>query len=269
MKTKLKKVQYLLVLFMVISSCKNNEPQEPSLTPANTSAHSREGLARQLKAIEAVPLDPRVSFDRNPYDHVGALHNLGLESLVSYIRSKKDTTRIGKSRFLHEYFKREYSVELQEGYDLALETKIFKDYRSVYRELSLSPASLTFLDAISDQIEAIKTLDGFATFKEGIQVIEEKILLAKIPENEKSALLVTASVMRHSAYYWFNFVNSDEKMETMGLLRKIAGVITGIAADGTSALYYMFTRADIFAVLDDAIGMSEICGFYTGGFSYW
>lgn len=75
--------------------------------------------------------------------------------------------------------------------------------------------------------------------------------------------------MRHSAFYWFNFANNNEKVIPMGFLRKLAGIITGIAADGTSALYYVFVSANAYKMLEECIGMSEMCGFYTGGFSYW
>lgn len=205
----------------------------------------------------------------NPYDYVGSIHNQGLREIFHYSVSTGDTTRSGKEKFLHAFFKKEFNVVVKQQYDHQLEKSLLKNYKVVQQSLRMSDQANTFLLIMNESIDRIKSLDHYDELKKTFIEIENNIQSSSLGEHEMTSLLVTASIMRHSAFFWMDFANNNEKVSTMGLLRKIAGVITGIAADGTSALYYMFTSANIFAMLESSIEMSEMCGFYTGGFSYW
>lgn len=206
---------------------------------------------------------------RNPLDSAGTIHNWGLQGFVTYCQTTGDTTRTGKDRFLKSYFKKQFSVDIIPRSNTILEAQILNDYHAVYKTLALSSQTKKYLEMIYMRVDAIRSLNEFADFKADIVKIEEQILKASIDVKEKRALLATSSIIRFSAFYWLNFARTSEKVVTMGLLRKIAGVITGIAADGTSALYYAFTRATFFEMVEASIDMSIVCGYYTGGFKLY
>ena len=223
----------------------------------------------QLSAMKsAIPINSVIANPANPFDYVGEIHNRGLQQIVNYTVATGDTSQHGKKEILRKFFKDQFNAEPKGETDPNLRAIILKDYRLVHSSLKMSPLAHSFVDKMNQCIDGIKSLDEFDAFKKKFIDLETQILRSKLSGFERDGLLKTASVMRHSAYFWFNFANNDEKAVTMGLLRKIAGVITGIAADGTSALYYAFVSANIFKMLEECIEMSEMCGFYTGGFSY-
>jgi len=255
MKTKF--LLFTVLITVGIISCKDAETPQVQLG---------EEQITNLKAI--VPVNEAVANAANPFDYVGEIHNMGLQELFNYTVATGDTSRTGKRAVLRRFFKERFDVEPKGKTDPRLEKVILKDYRLVHRSLKMSPLAHSFVENMNKCIDDIKSLNGFNEFKDKFVDIELQISRSALSHFERDCLLKTAAVMRHSAYYWFNFANNNDKAVTMGLLRKIAGIITGIAADGTSALYYAFVSATFFKMLEDSIEMSEMCGFYTGGFSY-
>ncbi|WP_142685771.1 hypothetical protein [Chitinophaga polysaccharea] len=255
MKTKFLLFTVLITVFFF--GCKDN-PETQELNHDEPSS--------ELKS--AIPINKAVANSANPFDFLGEIHNMGLQELFNYTVATGDTTRRGKRQVLRRFFKERFEVTPKGKTNPELEKVILKDYRLVHGSLKMSPLAHSFVENLNKCIDDIKTLNEFKEFKRKFVDIELKISRSSLSRFERECLLKTAAIMRYSAYYWFNFANNNDKAVTMGLLRKIAGIITGIAADGTSALYYAFVSATLFKMLENSIEMSEMCGFYTGGFSY-
>lgn len=76
----------LLTILMLSASCRKNQdiPASPPTADSERSA-------------QTAPLDPSwdPSNEKNPFDNIGALHNLLLDSAQVYINRTGDTTRSG------------------------------------------------------------------------------------------------------------------------------------------------------------------------------
>lgn len=254
MKTKI--IFFTALIALSITGCKHPEPLEQISTLGASELGSN------------IAINKAVANPANPFDIAGEIHNRGLQILYDHTVSTGDTTMSGKREVARKFFKDQFGVEVQGESVPKLQEMILKDYRLVHRSLKMSPLAHSFVDEMNHNIDGIKSPNEFEEFKKKFIEIENQILRSKLSSFERDCLLKTAAVMRHSAYFWFNFANNNEKAMPMGLLRKIAGVITGIAADGTSALYFVFVSATFFQMLEESILTSEMCGFYTGGFNY-
>jgi len=129
----------------------------------------------------------------------------------------------------------------------------------------VSKTAQGFFVELSKALDSIKDLDHYADFKKQIERTESSIMAAKLPTAEQTNLLITASVLRYSGYYWMEaYRNGDvEPLDGLdGLIRKILGVITGIAADATVVAYSYFL--DPINIAGNTAWMSELCGYYTG-----
>ncbi|UOE51310.1 hypothetical protein MTO98_09490 [Mucilaginibacter sp. SMC90] len=201
----------------------------------------------------------------NPVDSIGRLHNLILDSLRHYYKRTGDTTWAGNSRYLSDYFKKYRGVTVKQFHNPALLQAVCKDYKAVFMSAPLTDASLKFMGMFADALAQINDLDHYSVFKGRIMDAEAMILKADIPESERTKLLMTASVLRYSGYYWMGaFANGSVTQHPVpdGFFRKVAGVIVGIAADASVlAFNYIFGYDNI---LDGADTMSECCGYYTG-----
>lgn len=208
------------------------------------------------------PADPANA--SNPYDRAGAIHNMGLKAVMDYVANTGDTTRSGKDAFLKDYFKAHFSVSLSSNHSHKLEAAIFKDYKAVLYSGKISERGKELLGFMVGILEGLKRIDNYPSYKKQFVALEQIIASEHLLDKEKEMLLSTASVFRHSGYYWMDFYQNNETVETWGILRKIAGFITGVAADATSWFYYGFTSASFYERVEDTISMSECCGYYTG-----
>lgn len=215
---------------------------------------------QQLSKVELLgPENPK-----NPYDRAGAIHNKVLDTLIKYVIRTRDTTRAGKHAFLKNYFDKHYGAPIVLTNSGQLENAIFTDYKSVLFSQKSSQRSKELLGFMVGILESVKQIDDYPNYKKQFVALEQLISSEKFPGNEKEMLLSTAALFRHSGYFWMDFFQNNEKVESWGLLRKLAGMITGVAADATSWFYYGFTSGSFYQRLEDTINMSECCGYYTG-----
>jgi hypothetical protein len=200
----------------------------------------------------------------NPYDSVGVLHNIALDALRKYVKTTNDTTRAGKAIYLNRFFHANYGRQVKHV-DYPNEKLGCLNYKAIMLQQKVSPEAMGFFKELSRTLDSIKDTEHYGSFKLRIVATENNILNATLPENEKRNLLVTASVLRYSGYYWMNAF-SDGSVQpaagTDGILRKIAGVIAGIGSDATVVAYCYFHN--ILDIVDATVTWSAICGYYTG-----
>jgi hypothetical protein len=200
----------------------------------------------------------------NPYDSIGLLHNIALDSLRHYVKASHDTTRLGKSNYLHRFFQYNYGREVTHV-NYPNEKLGCLNYKAIMLQQKVSPQSMGFFKELSCSLDSIKDTEHYGSYKGRIVVTENKILEAGLSEHEKRNLLITASVLRYSGYYWMNAFNDSSVQPvagTDGIFRKIAGVIAGIGSDATVVAYCYFHN--ILDIVDATVTWSAICGYYTG-----
>jgi len=234
-----------------------------------TAACQKGQQTAPLPSVKKSAVKPQKDFAQaanpeNPFDEVGKIHNLGLDALINYMETTRDTTRYGRSVFLAKFFKELYNIHAKPEQSLKLEMAIKKDFKDVLFSQRISNRSKVFLKEVSAILERIKTLEDYSSYKEAFVTLEKKIYLEKLPEKEKEILLSTASIFRYSGLFWMEFYKNNPQAETWGLLRKLAGVIVGIAADATSFFYYAFVDSSYYERLESTIDMSYVCGYGTG-----
>lgn len=203
---------------------------------------------------------------RNPFDHVGKVHNRLMDSLIKNEMITGDTTRIAKRKFLRSLseFK---NIPMDKPDDLALERDIYRDYKKVLQSIPLSSESKVFLKQLIASLEGISLEQGYTPFFKEIIAIETEILSSKIEKTEMGTLLVFSSMLRHSGFYWMDTFSNKQMVKgkgILGLLRKIAGVITAISADASTAAWHYAKNSPYDHLVEEAIRMSVVCGYYTG-----
>lgn len=203
----------------------------------------------------------------NPYDSIGILHNIILDSLRNYVVRTNDTSRIGKSAYLNKFLKGYRGINFMPAYNPELEFNICTNYKSVLLNVPFSAEGKAMLQRIANVLEQIQSTQEFSNYAGQIKAIEQEILAGRLFPKEKNYLLIVSSVLRHSGYYWMEEFNNGNVSQTMGLfgfLRKVAGVIAAIGADATTAGYHYFKNSPYDHLVVESAWMSGICGYYTG-----
>jgi hypothetical protein len=130
---------------------------------------------------------------------------------------------------------------------------------------------MAYWRSLSDAVQSIKDLDHYDVYKQQIVAIENKISSDKLNADETKNLLMTASILRYSGYYWINaFKSGDVVYHNQGggmdmpdnIFRKIAGVIVGICADA-SVVAAGYLSGD-YSIIGEAGDWSYVCGYGTG-----
>jgi hypothetical protein len=216
-----------------------------------------------LAKSDKIPLPDNT---QNPFDHVGKIHNRLMDSLIKNEMITGDTTRIAKRKFLRSLseFK---NIPIDKPDDLTLEQAIYRDYKKVLQSIPLTSESKAFLKLLIASLESISLEKGYTPFFKEIIAIETEILSSKIEKKEMGTLLVFSSVLRHSGFYWMDTFSNKQMVKgkgILGLLRKIAGVITAISADASTAAWHYAKNSPYDHMVEEAIRMSVVCGYYTG-----
>lgn len=203
----------------------------------------------------------------NPMDSVGKLHNILLDSLRKYVKRTNDTTHAGRGYYLSYLAKTFWNYDYIPTKNEALERKICIDYKSVMLVDTFSVQAKNFITQMISVLEGIESTKEFGLYAQKIRSIEQNISSAGLPVVEQKYLFVVASLLRHSGYYWMDQFEQGyvtQKAGIFGFLRKVAGVIAGIAADATTAGYHYLKNSPIDHLVIESAWMSEVCGYYTG-----
>jgi hypothetical protein len=256
MKTMM--LSWAVSLIVLLTACNKESRNVPSRT-----------ISQNQEALITNRLNSPCANEANPFDYLGYLHNVVLDSLRQYVKTTKDTSRLGKAAFLNRYFKNTSDGEFKPFY-IPEEKTGCTNYKAILLGQHVSITALEFLQALCKTLDSIHDLDHYEDYKKQIEQAEAKIMGAELPDSERTNLLMTAAILRYSGYYWMNaFKNgsvqqhgSSQMASTDSFLRKIAGVIAGIGADA-SVIAYCYMTGDI-EILDKTVTWSEVCGYYTG-----
>lgn len=244
-----------LGLLLLAGACKQDAPPKPFAT---MSVANKQALRARTLPAE----DP--AYPVNPYDSLGKRHNELLDSLRQYARQTGDTTAAGAGNYLSAYFLKHQGVRLKPSFDPQLGQAILKDYHPYFFQAGFSAEGQRLLRQMMATLDAVENPYHFAAYKAGMIAVEDQALKNKLPERERGYILVAGAILRYSGYYWMHDLENTPA-QTDSFLRKLAGLIVGIAADGSvAAISFMTFRANL---LLEAVDWSYICGYYTGWYN--
>lgn len=202
----------------------------------------------------------------NPYDSIGILHNMFLDSLRRYVSRTKDTTRTGKAAYLQHVARAYHGISFQPTGNPEQEVNICTDYKSVLLNQQVSVDCKAILHRLVEVLDGVQSANAFNSYANKIKAIELEVLNAGFMQREEHFLLTVSSVMRHSGYYWMEAFNNGGVAHPMGLgkfLRKIAGLLALIGADATTAGYHYLKNSPYDHLILESAWMSEVCQYYT------
>jgi hypothetical protein len=252
-KTKLNII--IAGLCIVMAGCSKNMPEENKQKPE----------VLQQSGDKSAAANPAANPD-NPYDYIGVIHNVLLDSLRKYKERSRDTTHAGTVNYLRAYFKKEGSTTVPPVMDKPTGIRIIQDYHPYMLRPEFSKETNAFTRSLMATLDGITGTENYGAYKASIVRTELQIMDSPISPLEKKYLLVTASVLRHSGHHWMKVFSSGlvQKKGLLGFLRKLAGVITGIAADATVVGWHVVKGSSWDVIIEETVTWSEICGYYTG-----
>lgn len=243
----------LLSLFVLTSSCRKDRQ-----TPAYTSTKDSEVMGNKA------PLNPtwEPSNKRNPYDNVGALHNILLDSAQAYIDITGDTTRSGIHERIAQVFHGATGINPRlslSKVDPAVDYAI-----AIHGERALDnykiPANVKrYLDRLWFEINTVQDAD-FPTLKGRIIRLEEEILSDKsLGEDGRRVLLSTTSIARYSTAHWFSWATGTSRVVlAMGLIEAAKAAIKAGMADAAAMLIGWVLHLPYDVITDMSAAVSSI-----------
>lgn len=242
-------------LLLLAGSCKRDNSTKPISTITAVSKPT---------AIAHAPLTDDPAYLTNPYDSLGKRHNELLDSLRQYARQTGDTSAAGAGKYLSGYFLKYQGIRLKPSFDPHLGQAIVKDYHPYFFQPGFSAEGQRLVRQMMATLDAVKDPYHFTAYKERMIAVEDQALKGKLPEQERDYILVAGAILRYSGYYWMHDLQNTPA-QTDSFFRKLAGLIVGIAADGSvAAISFMTFRANL---LLEAVDWSYICGYYTGWYN--
>ncbi len=246
-------------LCLTLAACNKKMPVE-----------KKESTAVKQQDNKMPGIDPAAN-PANPYDHIGILHNELLDSVGKYKQRSRDTTFKGTLSFLQSCVRIRKNATIESSaampvMDKATGIRIIQDYHSYMLRPEFSKEAQTFTRSLMAALDGITGPEGYERYKAAILQTEQQIMASGVSPLEKRYLLTTASVMRHSGYHWMKGFSGQliQKKGFLGFLRKVAGVITAIAADATVVGWHVVKGSDYDVLIEETVTWSEICGYYTG-----
>ncbi|MCX2429864.1 hypothetical protein [Pedobacter sp. GR22-10] len=255
MKSKLK-MSVLLIVLAILIGCSKEKNQGRQNDPV----------------VGEVNPDPMKNYsspaanNRNPYDSVGIAHNKILDSLRNYVAVSNDTTHAGAVKYLQQYFLKYKGVRVYPVIEKATGIAIIQDYHKFMQQPGFSKEAQKYILEMMTILDGIRDTEHFEAYRDKLITIENSVLISRLDVREAKYILATASVLRHSGYYWMKIFSSGIKPKRgiLGILRKIAGVITAIAADATVVGWHVVKGSPYDVLIEETVTWSELCGYYTG-----
>ena len=156
----------------------------------------------------------------NPYDTIGALHNIMMEECRGKMQSYymgHGTWSIAASDSIATAVLADYGFYVP-GYNLNFITSLLADSASYYIDYAVAlGATNAEKENITNIVTTIKDLvfanEPYSQIKERI-VNEEALVLSNqgLSSDEKFVILSATSVLRHSLYYWLTYDGFDTGM---------------------------------------------------------
>ncbi|GEM_PF-722888 len=253
--TKIKLI--FLVTALALGSCDKSN-QDFTDSEKSGSQPSPVVMSRHQLSVAANP--------SNPYDSIGILHNLFLDTLRKYVSQTGDTSRTGKGAYLQQVARAYRGISFQPTDNPESEVNICTDYKSVLLNQPVSVDCKAILHRLVEVLDGVQSANAFNSYANKIKAIELEVMNAGFMQREEQFLLTVSSVMRHSGYYWMEAFNNGGVAHPMGLgkfLRKIAGLLALIGADATTAGYHYLKNSPYDHLILESAWMSEVCQYYT------
>lgn len=185
----------------------------------------------------------------NPDDSIGYLHNLGLQYILNNVAfgnlndSTSYSTGIG---FCAIKFGKDKASSLSLVYNLSdLESIVngYNNYNYNFSQVIQNEANidstvkthlLSLIVNITDSNYAY--INNYDSLKSKIVNWENGIISSNISSTDKDVLLSSSSILRYSLLAWWNvqFPSNDSGYVTLGLFRKIVGVVLVAASDAVA-----------------------------------
>ncbi|WP_025144883.1 hypothetical protein [Pedobacter jeongneungensis] len=255
MKTKLK-MSGLIIVFAVLIGC----------TKEKNQGRQNDPLVTDVKPDLINTYSGPAANNRNPYDSIGIEHNKLLDSLRNYVAVNNDTTHAGAVKYLQQYFLKHKGIRVYPVMEKETGIAIIQDYHKFMQQPGFSVEAQKYILEMMTVLDGIRDMEHFEAYRDKLISIENSVLISRLDIKEAKYILATASVLRHSGYYWMKVFSSGMKPKRgiLGILRKIAGVITAIAADATVVGWHLVKNSPYDVLIEETVTWSEVCGYYTG-----
>ncbi|WP_288878835.1 hypothetical protein [Pedobacter panaciterrae] len=183
-----------------------------------------------------------------------------MKELRQYTESTGDTTAAGIDHYLYERYGHK-PLDFPKGRALK------QDYKTVLFGLPWSPAAKQLAKELIEATESLEQQYEYAALNKKVIGVEIKIHKSAIVQKEKDCLLMMASVIRYGALELIGQPgqNSPVLMRGIGsILRKVAGVVTAIAAGASVAAWHYLKGTPYDYAAEEVARWAFICGYYTG-----
>lgn len=153
----------------------------------------------------------------NPYDTIGALHNIMMEECREKMQSYylgHGTWSVTASDSIATAILEDHGFYVP-GYDLNFITSLLADSASNYLDYALDHGAsnseiMTIRNIVTNIKEMVFANEPYSQIKGKIVSNEELVLSnPSLSNNEKYVILSATSVLRHSLYYWLNYDGFD------------------------------------------------------------
>lgn len=174
------------------------------------------------------------SFDLNPFDDVGYLHNIFVSEIyptIPYGVKTEDVLDICSNYF----FDNGYDTTNMRSIVYSIINNIDNFYFGNINELNIAEGSKDLLKKLFIDFASMvvnQNITDYSVYKEFITNFERDIITDKIfiAENDKAVVLSTTSTLRYSLYYWINNNDYNNSKKAPGWLKAL--VIVGADALG-------------------------------------
>jgi len=237
-----------MTTIFLLAGCGKEESQKDRSTKESSLATPKMDHTMELSGI------------KNPYDPFGMRTAMLIKELRQYAIATGDTTAAGIDHYLYQH----YGYKPL-GFPKGRELK--QDYKAVLFSLPWTPVAKQLAAELIEATESLEQQYDYTVLNRKVVGVEMKIHKSTIIQKEKDCLLMMASVIRYSALEFMGQAgqNSPVLMKGIGsFLRKVAGVITGIAAGVSVAAWHYLKNTPYDYAAEEVARWAFICGYYTG-----
>lgn len=216
----------LLATALLVTGCTRSKDEVVSTSSANQQ--------QEMTASRAMVTPENGA---NPYDKVGRMHNVLLDSAMTFINRTGETDINKVAEYVLECngiapSYRKYIDKMP----ARLKDELFNDHNKLIDESKFSPEAKSLLHELLSAISVIK-FPEFGSLKSNIVILERKITASlTLAQQEKQMLLSVTSVARYSAYYWFGWWKQQNDQQAQALSASVfekigAAIVDMIDAD--------------------------------------
>jgi len=222
----------------------------------------------QKPLTQTVPLSAsikdRAANFQNPYDSIGMVHNMVLQTVVGYQVKTGDTSVATTYKIVASFFRQRYGSDIGSQISKA-EQNFMHDFPGMQvnsvPDAKLQPLTAAYINKIVTAIHDVKDSTAYGAFKSSIESVESAAINDKsLTVNEQQKVLIAASVARYSLSFWLAQTSAGNgKNDVMGFFHNIWKAINCALADTGSAIDGVIHFESPREILEDASTVSAIC----------